>query len=66
MYIRVSSRRIVNAALVTEVEDLPAADASEERALVVYMAGGRTIALGPEEAERFLSALPVYEPTSEE
>ena len=65
MYIRASSERIINAALVTEVEDIPAADASEERALMVYMAGGRTIALGAGEADRFLAALPVYEPTSE-
>lgn len=65
MYIRVSERRIINAALITEVEDLPAADESEERALIVYMSAGRTIALGPEEAECFLSALPVYSPVSE-
>lgn len=62
MYIRVSERRIVNAANVTDVEDLPAADESEERAVVVHMVGGRTIALSAAEAEHFMAALPGYEP----
>lgn len=66
MYIKISERRIVNAANITDVEDLPPADASEERALIIHMTGGRTIALGAGEAELFMRALPVYEPTSEE
>lgn len=65
MYIRVSGKRIINTANITDVEDLPPGDESEGRALVVHMVGGRTIVLGAEEAEKFLRALPVYKPVEE-
>lgn len=66
MYIRVSERRIINAANITDVEDLPATDESEQRAVVVHLTGGRTITLSATEAEQFLVALPIYEPVLEE
>lgn len=64
MYIKVG-RRVINTAQITDTEEFPPEAPGEEKALVIHMVGGRTIALGAEDAERFLEALPVYAPVEE-
>lgn len=67
-HIRISGRRIVNAAPVVDVEEFPPDPEApgSRRTLHVSFVGGRSLALEGEEAERFLRALWVYTPVEEE